>query len=363
MGVWGVGIYENDIAEDVKIACEEIFSFYDAENGTKILLEAFKEVANQDWIDYEYASFWYALADWQWKHGILTKQIKDRAIQLLSQNVGAEEWTEGESYREIAQRYDVIRKLKSQLESKQPNKKLPKLTLQKPKHKVGEVIIFKTSALEDDKYKNLWHIEDLMPPFLFSSKHIIKSKYTDIKGMDAHDCYMALLCVGSIKEQYSEYIKDVFDEKSIYVWYDLCSITAPSVNELQMCGFLPYIFTKFNDFNQVKYLKVEWAYKFSIEPKSFNCNRTSCITYVDRIMCLEELDRFYRLSNEKGYSNEYVQFFDLYHAYGEVWSEFERAKITGIPIDNLLETSIQNPMLRTPDEATREYARWMKKSL
>ena len=84
MGIWGTGIYSNDTAEDVRDICQEIFPFVSVEEGNRIIFQEFAELINSNLQDDDYASFWYALADWQWKHGILTEEIRIKAIGLLS---------------------------------------------------------------------------------------------------------------------------------------------------------------------------------------------------------------------------------------------------------------------------------------
>ena len=60
MGVWGSSIYSCDIAADVRDACNEIFAFFDVEEGNNRLFLAFSDVVKQDFVDNDFASFWYA---------------------------------------------------------------------------------------------------------------------------------------------------------------------------------------------------------------------------------------------------------------------------------------------------------------
>ena len=55
MGVWGTGIYANDIAEDVRDACEDIYAVYDVVAGNELLFNHFSDVLNQGFVDNEYA--------------------------------------------------------------------------------------------------------------------------------------------------------------------------------------------------------------------------------------------------------------------------------------------------------------------
>ena len=92
MGSWGPGLYSNDTSGDVRDICNEIYPLVGIEKGTELILEEYSEIVNSDIIDNDYADFWYALADWQWKHGILSDDIKQKTIELLEAHTGIEEW-------------------------------------------------------------------------------------------------------------------------------------------------------------------------------------------------------------------------------------------------------------------------------
>ena len=85
MGTWGSGLYSNDIAEDVRDMCNEIFPFVDIKEGNKILFTEFSEIVNLSITDNDSASFWYALADWQWKKEVnrMCKYLKWVGYALL----------------------------------------------------------------------------------------------------------------------------------------------------------------------------------------------------------------------------------------------------------------------------------------
>ncbi len=73
MGSWGTGIYSNDTASDLVDFCKEVYPLVSIEEGNKLLAKEFPhyfDVKNEDMDDDE-ASFWYALADWQWKKAFL----------------------------------------------------------------------------------------------------------------------------------------------------------------------------------------------------------------------------------------------------------------------------------------------------
>lgn len=125
MGTWGVGLYSNDTASDVRDLCNDVYPLVGIENGTQLIFEEFSDTINAD-MDNDYADFWFALADWQWKHGILTAEIRDNVISLLENHTGIEEWKESGSPSDVKKRIAVMEKLLSQLKSPQPEMKLPK---------------------------------------------------------------------------------------------------------------------------------------------------------------------------------------------------------------------------------------------
>ena len=241
MGTWGTSIYSCDISEDVKDACNVIFAFFDVEEGNNRIFLTFKDIINQDFIDNEYASFWYALSDWQWKHGMLTESVKEKAISLLDNYAGIEEWNELDDFNDAKKRKLVLDKLKNQLQQPQLSLKRPRAKISKPKHKPGDIIVFKASNYNEYEQSFPWKIESLSPPFFFKSSKFSNSQYKDISGFNASGKYMALLCIDSAKEIHSEYIDSIFDEHSLYVWYDYLSFKQPSIKDLSMCGFLPFI--------------------------------------------------------------------------------------------------------------------------
>lgn len=119
MGAWGTGIYSNDVAEDVRDVCRDIFAYFDVNEGNKVFFESFHEVLNQEIIDNECASFWYALADWQWKHGILNESVKAKALSLLKNYAGIKEWEEIGNKSDVRKRKAVLDRLAEQLEREQ----------------------------------------------------------------------------------------------------------------------------------------------------------------------------------------------------------------------------------------------------
>ena len=294
MGTWGTGIYSNDTAGDVRDMCKEIYPFVSVGRGNEIIFEEFREVIESDILDDDYASFWYALADWQWKHGILSEEIKQKTISLLTNHTSIEDWEEMGDCKDVNKRIEVMDKLKRRLESPQPGCKLSPAKLAKPKHKAGDIIIFRSCTLEEDEYDNIWRVETLSAPFMFKNSTIANSSVDVIPVFDMHDKYMAVLCIGTEKEQYSKYLPDLYNEHSIYVHYDYISKHKPTVDELKRCGFLPQVCHSLKDFNRNITDYIGWRYAFLVT-ESFRVTKTSAVREFIRENCKDEVDRFYQL--------------------------------------------------------------------
>lgn len=353
MGVWGTGIYSNDTAEEVRDACRDIFAYYDIEEGNQKLFSHFREIVEQEWVDDDYASFWYALSDWQWKHGMLTDFVKEKTLLLLERYAGIEEWQETGNCRDVLKRKTVLDALQKQLETQQPPLKKPKLSLAKPRHKVGEIIVFRAATGSS----SIWKKNTFTPPFMFKSDVIAQSEYEDVCGYDAQGRYMALLCVGTEKELHSEYLPDVYDIRSVYVWYDYLSEEEPSIDELKTCGFLPFIDLEWEDFNRCILGSAEWVYKFTLCSENFRRRDELMITQIYKTV--GEVPRFNELFSWKNYSSKIWGGFSLYDMFVTAFEEKNRMEILGEKIDNLLQEGVVNPELLSSFELQKSYEKFI----
>lgn len=348
MGTWGTSIYSCDIAEDVRDMCNEVYSFYSIEEANNRVFSVFSDVINQNFIDNEYASFWYALADWQWKHGMLNQNIKEKTLLLLEDYAGLDEW----SGPDVSKRKKILDQLRHQLLQVQPDIKKPRTHISKPKHLPGDIVVFRASKCEEH-----WKIDSLCPPLFFEAPKFYNSQYESIEKYDASGQWMALLCIGTVKEKHSEYIDDIFDEHSLYVWYDFSSYDRPSFCDLCKCGFLPYTNWKWKDFNKNITECVEWGYEFTIV-----CEKFKKSPEIDELFVLKEIsevNRYELLSSQKKYSSDYWGGFTLCDIFSEMFSEKIRAISIGEVYDNLLNSDIRAPKLLPPEQIDYNFRKFI----
>lgn len=361
MGTWGTALYSSDVASDVRDICKEVFAFYDVEKGNDIIFAEFNDIVEQDYIDNEYASFWYALADWQWKHGMLNDAVKYKALQLLERYAGTEEWIEDGDLKGAEKRKNILNSLKNQLISPQPQYKKPKASIARPKHKPGDIIIFRPSMeSSEDGYPSVWEINDLNWPIYFESPALVNTPFENIPCCDARGKYLAILCVGSVKEPHSQYVDNVFDERSLYVWYDYLSEAKPTLRTLKSCGFLPSILLEWQDFNRRITKSANWIYTFALYCESFRVGKN--ISEVLKLQDATEVERFYHLFSQKKYSSDYRHTFEAFSMFSTAFEEKLRASLINQQIDNLLDVNSTNPKLASPSKIDKERRKRIKQS-
>lgn len=119
MGAWGTGLYQDDTTCDVK---EDYINLLKIGTEPK---DAMKEMI-ENWKDCiedveEGPLFWFALADTQWKYGLLDEKVKKIALQYIEAGTDLERWKEDKKLYE--KREIVLEKLKEKLNSEQPQGK------------------------------------------------------------------------------------------------------------------------------------------------------------------------------------------------------------------------------------------------
>lgn len=139
MGAWGVGITANDLAQDLKLEYAAVFSTVAPEEGVVLLDRLVRETwlegaeDGETWVDYV-----YSLADFMWRHGILTGEVKARAMDLLKRRSGEER------YREAGTgpaREKALSAFEEKLNAPQPPKRKPRIRVnRRPVFKVGDVL-------------------------------------------------------------------------------------------------------------------------------------------------------------------------------------------------------------------------------
>lgn len=142
MGSWGAGISGNDTAMDLRSEYQAAFYYFDVETALEkidayVRQEGFDESDEGEWCDY-----YYSLADFMWKKGILTEEVKNCAIGMIDAGFGMEIWEES-GKAALRERKKVLEKFREKLCSEQPTPKKIKINLYlKPIFETGDVVAF-----------------------------------------------------------------------------------------------------------------------------------------------------------------------------------------------------------------------------
>ncbi len=299
MGTWGTGLYSNDTALDVKDTCQEIFPFLSIEEGNEVLFKEFGQDLNSIPVDNDDASFWYALSDWQWKHGMLTEEIKTKTINLLVDYTGISEWETDASAKDVKKRKAVLDALLDRLNTPQPPLKKPKAQLRKPWHKLGDIWIFKTCS--DSEF--CWNAT--APHFSFTyynQDNNVRDAWIDALNndwiFDMRGKYVAVVCVGTQLEQHSKYVPNIYDEDSVYAVYDYIGDVKPTINDLTSVGFLSYPVLEQASHTVLDLCRNVWCYQFT----GYGSFKNECDdSYVLHVA--SEVDRFKRLAQTHNISS------------------------------------------------------------
>ena len=117
MGAWNASINGNDTAQDLKQEYTCAFFYYsDVEEAVRKREEyaASQRIDESD--PEEYCDYVYSLADFMWKKGILTVNVRDRALKMIDSGFGLEIWEES-GEKMLQKRKAVLEGFRKQLTS------------------------------------------------------------------------------------------------------------------------------------------------------------------------------------------------------------------------------------------------------
>lgn len=160
MGTWGIGIFSDDLACDVRDAFKKVLQEeLSGAQATKYVLDEFADCLK----DPDDGPLLYlALAATQWNYGYPDQKIINKAIKIIDDGEGLNRWKEVNTSL-LEKRESVLHKLKQQLLSPAPSPKKVKSYPRNP-FKVGDVIQIK------------------LPNGKFSLVHIFKEEGVDTKS-------------------------------------------------------------------------------------------------------------------------------------------------------------------------------------
>ena len=122
MGTWGTSITGNDTAQDLYSEYTAAFYRYEVPEALKwidryVREEMFDESDPEEWCNY-----YYSLADFMWKKGILTPEVREQAVQMIDSEFGLGLWAES-GEKTLTARKKTLAAFREKLLSPMPPKK------------------------------------------------------------------------------------------------------------------------------------------------------------------------------------------------------------------------------------------------
>ena len=146
MGIWGVGLYSNDVGMDVQSAFVE--ALHEGKEPEEITAQMQVDYAGELEDPWDAPAFWFALADTQWKRGMLLPEVKDKALSLIESGDEVAMWQQ-EDPALAKKREKVLNTLREKLLSPQPPRKsYRKRNLYQCQWRIGDVYAYQLESEE-----------------------------------------------------------------------------------------------------------------------------------------------------------------------------------------------------------------------
>ena len=127
MGTWSTSITGNDTAQDLLDEYKAAFFYYDVPTAVRKIDQYVRTMFDESDED-EWCAYMYSLAEFMWKKGILTDDIRNRVIEMIDSDFAMTEWIAA-GRTEEKKRRKVLEKFKDMIISSQCAPKKIKLDL------------------------------------------------------------------------------------------------------------------------------------------------------------------------------------------------------------------------------------------
>ena len=122
MGAWSTSITGNDTAQDLLSEYTAAFFRYDEEEAVRRIDEYVRAHICDESDAGEWCDYFYSLADFMWKKGVLTEDVRRRAIGMIDSGFGLDVWAE-QGPKTLASRQKALAAFREKLLSPMPPKK------------------------------------------------------------------------------------------------------------------------------------------------------------------------------------------------------------------------------------------------
>lgn len=212
MGTWSVSITGNDTAQDLKSEYQAAFFYNDVDIAVQKLDDYvradFCETDQEEWCNYV-----YSLADFMWKHGILTQEVQSRALAMIDTGFGLEIWAES-GEKVLEKRKKALSEFRARITGSQPPKKKIRIQMyMDPIFEAGDLVAIQLQT---------------------ANKHYLeKSSFGEEFFRDCDGKYVVLRKVTDNVSYVSGVEPKVRDVWAVFQLYGKIFDTCPSMKDLQ----------------------------------------------------------------------------------------------------------------------------------
>lgn len=184
MGNWGPGLYQNDITQDVKDDFEESHrAGKPVSEITAKLMADYEDIMGDP---AEEPLFWFALADTQWRFGVLLPTVKEKALEWLDKGCACPP-IQKIGFSDEAQWNQTLMQLKKELISPPPSPKRParRRAYQCP-WKIGDVFAYplKSELAKEKGLYGRYFLIQKVDETVWYPRHIVPIVYVKITKDD-----------------------------------------------------------------------------------------------------------------------------------------------------------------------------------
>lgn len=122
MGTWSASVTANDTAADLRSEYNAAFFYNDIPAALEKIERYVRKNICDESDEEEWCNYVYSLADFMWKKGILTEEVKARVLSMIDSGYGLDIWKEV-SENALNARKKALEKFRAQITSPQPPKK------------------------------------------------------------------------------------------------------------------------------------------------------------------------------------------------------------------------------------------------
>lgn len=253
MGTWGVKLFDDDVALDVK---DMYFDKLKRGLTNEEIYEIFKKEYLSEFED-DNAISWFALADCQWETGRLMPEVKECALYYIERGVDLLRWQE-ENPKEAVKRAKVLQDLKDKLNREQPLEK--------------KIKVYKTTYCK-------WQIGDVY------AYHLVGDFARKTKHFDK---YLIMIKVGNSRDTPRYIIPMLYVLKQIFD-------APPSLDEINNYPYLeqayyPQSYESNKGSTKIYRLSLSSPRTIPKDRLSFLGNMGSTLRYVDKVTSIEGYD-------------------------------------------------------------------------